>query len=332
MKNTYLAVLAATMFAAVPPVHAQAQTQGTPVRSDSIYESKEEGWFWYEREPEIPQEEKRKEPPKKAPQVQSVIKIEAPKADKPPEIEPLSVKWFQQEYLGVMHKAIDDPTEDNVRNYRYATRVLLDKASNFTRQFQKQSLLDTLLDESVRSPFSSGMRGSFQAWTNEAKRKAVQGMNSKAGLWVFLDDECPFCSMQYPIVARMASELKFEVFYITPDGSRPSWLMGNNVTVLKDEGQSKTLRIGVRPAVAMVIPPSKVTVLTQGMLSQDLLEERLLVAGDAAGLITGKERKNAFPEERGIMTPEDIKSLGQEMIKDKNALTPGAQKRIVERF
>ena len=76
------------------------------------------------------------------------------------------------------------------------------------------------------------MRGSFQGWTMDAKRKAVRGMNTKAGLWVFLDDQCPFCSMQYPIVSRMAKELNFEVFYITPDGARPSWLMGT-ATVLK---------------------------------------------------------------------------------------------------
>ena len=105
-----------------------------------------------------------------------------------------------------------------------------------------------------------------------------------------------------------------------------------NAPVLKDAGQSKTLRIGIRPAVALVVPPAKITVLTQGLLSQDLLEERLLVAGDAAGLITGQERKNAFPEERGILTSDDIKSLGSEMAKDKGALTPGAQKRIEQRY
>ena len=304
--------------------------QRTPVRNDNIYKAQEEGWFWYEREPEAPKEEK-KEPQKKPPPTPSIIKLEAPKDQKPPEIEPLSVKWFQQEYLSVINTAIDDPSEDNVRNYRYATRVMLDKASNFTRQFQKQSLLDPLLDESVRSPFSSGMRGSFQGWTFESKRKATRAMNKKAGLWVFLDDQCPFCAMQYPIVARMAKELDFEVFYITPDGNRPSWLMGN-APVLKDAGQSKTLRIGIRPAVALGVPPAKITVLTQGLLSQDLLEERLLVAGDAAGLITGQERKNAFPEERGILTPDDIKSLGSEMAKDRGALTPGAQKRIEQRY
>lgn len=307
-----------------------AQVAPAPARDGDIYKSGEEGWFWYEREPEAPKE-KKKPPEKKPPPMPSVIKLEAPKESKPPEIAPLSVKWFQQEYMNVINEAIDDPTEDNVRKYRYATRVMLDKASNFTRQFQKQSLLDPLLDESVRSPFASGMRGSFQGWTIEAKRKATKGMNKKAGLWVFLDDQCPFCPLQYPVVARMAKEMQFEVFYITPDGKRPSWLMGES-TVLKDEGQSKTLRISVRPAIAMVVPPAKITVLTQGLLSQDLLEERLLLAGDAAGLVTGQERKNAFPEERGIMTTEDIKTLGTEMSNDKNALTSGAQKRIEQRY
>jgi conjugal transfer pilus assembly protein TraF len=48
--------------------------------------------------------------------------------------------------------------------------------------------------------------------------------------------------------------------------------------------------------------------------------------------VAGQERKHAFPEERGIMTPEDITSLGQEMMKDKNSLTSGAQKRIEKRY
>lgn len=308
---------------------ALSQVQTTPVRGANMYKNAEEGWFWYERDPEPQTEEKPKPKQKPQPPMPSIIKIAPPSEPKP--IEPLSVKWFQEEYLQLLHTAIDNPSEENVRSYRYATRVMLDKSSNFTRQFQKESLLDTLLDETVRSPFASAMRGSFQGWTFEAKRKATKGLNKKAGLWVFLDDECPFCAMQYPIVARMEKELEFEVFYITPDGKRPSWLMGNS-KVLKDSGQSKSLRIGVRPAVALVVPPAKITVLTQGLLSQDLLEERLLVAGDAAGLVTGQERKNAFPEERGIMTTEDIKSLGQEMMKDKNSLTSGAQKRIEKRY
>ena len=83
---------------------------------------------------------------------------------------------------------------------------------------------------------------------------------------------------------------------------------------------------------ALVIPPENVTVLAQGMLSQDLLEERILHAGDAAGLITGQARKDAFPEHRGILTPEDIKEIGREMDKNPKGLTPSVQQRIEKRF
>ena len=305
-------------------VSAAAWAQGVAT-TDNYLKNREEGWFWYQVEPEPSPPPKPPKEEKKLAAMPSVIKIEKPK------VEPMSVEWFQKEYPKILDAALDDPSPENVQKYRYVTRVMLDKASNFTRTFQRESLLDPMLDESVRSPFSSGMRGSYQRWSNEQKQKATEAISKKAGLWVFLDDKCPFCALQYPIVARTAKERGFEVTYITPDGKRPSWLMGSH-EVRKDEGQSRHLRIGVRPAVAMVIPPENITVLTQGMLSQDLLEERILHAGDAAGLITGQARKDAFPEERGILTTEDIKEIGREMDKNPKGLTPSVQQRIEKRF
>ena len=260
MKRILFSAAVATMaFSAV-----QAQDGGNP------FKKTEEGWFWYQVEPEPKEPPKVEEPPpqpkKPAP---AVIQIGKPK--KP---EALSVEWFQTEYPRLLNNAVDNPTDENVQAYRYATRVMLDKASNFTRTFQRQSLLDPLLDESVRSPFSSAMRGSYQRWSLDQKKKATEAISKKAGLWVFLDDKCHFCSLQYPIVARAAKERGFEVIYITPDGERPSWLMGNS-DVRKDEGQGRHLKIQVRPAVALVAPPDNITVITQGMLSQDLLEERI---------------------------------------------------------
>lgn len=286
----------------------------------------EEGWFWYEVEPEPiepPKEKIPKEPMPPAPP--TVIQLSKPKP------QPLSVEWFQKEYPKLLNNAVDDPTDENVQAYRYATRVMLDKASNFTKTFQRQSLLDPLLDESVRSPFANAMRGTFQRLTREQKTKATEKISKRAGLWVFLDEKCIFCAMQYPIIDRTAKERGFEVIYITPDGEHPSWLMGKN-DVRKDVGQSKHLKIQVRPALALVIPPEKITVLSQGMISQDLIEERILIAGDAAGLITGEERKDVFPEERGIMTTEDIKSLGRAMGEDPKKVIQGAQEKIQKRY
>lgn len=319
MKTSQYALSAALCLAVAGA--ALAQQPSDP------FKRSEEGWFWYQVEPEPKEPPKEKAPPKepKKPAPPTVIQLNKPKP------QALSVEWFQKEYPKLLNTAVDDPTDENVQAYRYATRVMLDKASNFTRTFQKQSLLDPLLDESVRSPFANAMRGSFQRLTREQKTKATEKISKKAGLWVFLDEKCVFCSMQYPIIARTAKERGFEVIYITPDGERPSWLMGNS-DVRKDVGQSKHLKIQVRPALALVVPPEKITVLSQGMISQDLIEERILIAGDAAGLIDGQERKDVFPEERGIMTTEDIKDLGKTMADDPKSVIRGAQEKIQKRY
>ena len=310
-----------TVLCAFLSLHLHAQPSTDP------FKRSEEGWFWYQVEPEPKEPPKEKAQPKseKKPDQPSVIQLSKPKP------QALSVEWFQKEYPKLLNNAVDDPTDENVQAYRYATRVMLDKASNFTRTFQKQSLLDPLLDESVRSPFANAMRGSHQRWSRDQKTKATERIAKKAGLWVFLDDKCVFCNMQYPIIARTAKDRGFEVIYITPDGSRPSWLMSGS-DVRKDEGQSKHLKIQVRPALALVIPPEKITVLSQGMISQDLIEERILVAGDAAGLVSGEERKDVFPEERGIMTTEDIKDIGKYMAEDPKNVIRGAQDKIQKRY
>lgn len=308
-------LLAFTTFLAAPAFAAEGFLQ-----------EKEEGWFWYQREPEPPEPEPEPKPPKPVPATPA-----PPKKAEPPKPEALSVEWFQTQYPQILNKAVDDPTAENVQKYRYATRVMLDKASNFTHVFQRQSLLDPLLDESIRTPFSSAARGSFQALTDKERTDAVNSINKVAGLWVFLDDKCPFCALQYPLVARTAKERGFLVTYITPDGKRPSWMAATD-DLQADSGQSKYLRIGVRPAVALVVPPEKITVLTQGMLSQDLLEERILHAGDEAGLLSAEIRKKAFPNERGLLTPQDIREIGRDLEANPDALTTNVQQRIEKRF
>jgi len=292
---------------------------------DPFILDKERGWFWYETEPEIP--EKPPEPPKPPPPPvdQAVIRMEPPKPN------PLSVEWFQEEYPAILNQAIDDPSPENVARYRYATRVMLDKASNFAHEFKRQALLDPLLDESNRYPFASAARGSFQNFTIKQKQEAIRAIGQGAGLWVFLDDSCPFCEIQYPVVARTARERGLIVTYITPDGSRPSWIKDED-RVLKDQGQSSVLKIQVKPATVLVIPPKDLIVLTQGMLSQDLLEERILIAGDAAGLLGEEQRLRAFPMERGILTPDDIRQAGDAMQNNPDAMTSTIQELIQERY
>lgn len=298
------------------------------VAVDKFITNKEEGWFWYQREPEAPPPP---EPVKPPPAPLPAKKAPEPEKKAPVKPSALSVEWFQQEYRKILSDAVDDPSPENMRKYRYSTRVMLDKASNFTHAFQRESLLDPLLDEANRMPFSSAARGSFMRLTTQEQTKATEAIGKKAGLWVFLDETCAFCALQYPIVARTIRERGLTATYITPDGSRPNW-MAKTDDVRKESGQSKHLRIGVRPAIALVVPPEKITVLTQGMLSQDMLEERILFAGDQAGLLTAEISKKAFPERRGLLTTQDIQEIGTSIQDDPNALTRSVQERLQKRY
>lgn len=297
---------------------------------DPFIEEKEQGWFWYKSEPEPKEPEEVKKPIKK-PEIkaepQSIIVAPEKTTEKPPEV--FSVDWFKTEYEKKLNAAIDNPTPENVREYRYATRVMLDKASNFTHEFQRQSLLDPLLDESNRYPFANASRGSFKRFTDQQRKSVIRSLKDKAGLWVFMDESCHFCQLQYPIIKRTAQDNGLLVQFITKDGLHPKW-MDKKEEVLKDSGQSKYLKINVRPATALVIPPKKVVVLTQGMLSSDLMEERFLAAMGNEGLLDKKMRDLVYPNEKGLLTPQDIKRASSK-IKDGGKMTDTVQELLIER-
>lgn len=305
---------------------------GWTLRASAIDEfilRKEEGWFWYQdpiepKEPE-PKPEEPTPPPKKTPET-NVISM--PKPEEPP---PLSAEWFRKNYSKYLDKAVDDPSPENVAQYRYLTRVMLDKASNFARQFRQQTLLDPYLDESNRYPFANAMRGAFQRLNDKDRKQIIKDLSQKAGLWVFLDERCEFCVIQYPVIARAARENGFLVRYITPDGKRPSWFKEGD-EVSKDMGQSQFLKIKVWPATALVVPPDKILVISQGLLSDDLIEERILAAADKAGLIPQSDRFKVYPNERGILSPQDIQEAGKYLGKDDSKFREELQNRIGSHF
>lgn len=169
---------------------------------------KARGWFWYEKQPDPPppKEKEPKQPPPAAAAPAKPASSPEASAQSQPGPATFSVKWFQQNYATVMEDAIDDPTDAKMDKYRYVTRVMVDKATNFSHKFQERAVLDAALDETNRFPISSAMRSDFYRQINQNKAHYMRQLADRAGLWVFLDAECSFCERQYPIVKRMAKE------------------------------------------------------------------------------------------------------------------------------
>lgn len=292
---------------------------GALAEIDPFLQDKARGWFW--KEP-IPQEEEPKKEEEK-PQ-EPVVVIEGKKEEKAKEPPTFSVEWFQKNYLSILHKAIDDPTPENVDKWRLATRVMLDKASNVVQVFRERLAVDPDLDEQNRYPIANVMRSQMQANLTRNIDSALNYLSDKMGLWIFLDENCNFCRIQYHIIKKLAEKTKLEIRYIVKQG-RPIFGMSEDEEVLPDLGQSEFLNIKLTPAIVMVIPPDKYIVLSQGMLSADIISERILLAAKSEGLLDKERYAETNPNVAGLITPDQINSLA-----DLKLDSPDFSKRIRE--
>lgn len=280
------------------------------IASEAFYKDKSRGWFWKEKQP-LPSE------PPPPPLVELPIGGVAPTKEAsadPKEPPTFSVKWFQQNYMSIFESAVDNPTPANMDKFRVVTRVMMDKASNATQLFRERAALDTDLDEQNRYPIASVMRSQMGTNINENTDTNLRYLSDKAFFWVFLDEECNFCGIQYSIINDLVKKTGLQVSYIVKQG-KPIFGMNENDDVLPDVGHSENLNLKLTPSIVMVVPPQKFVVLTQGMLSADLLSERILLAAKSEGLLDNFRYAQTNPNVAGLLNPNQIKAMGNLDIK-----------------
>ena len=274
--------------------------------NEAFLRDKQRGWFWREEVllPTAPAEEPPIEP--------ASVSVEAtPMESREQRAEPptFSVKWFQKHYMGLFERAVDDPTPENMDQWRLATRVMIDKASNAAQVFRERAALDVELDEQNRYPIATAMRMDMERNLLENQDDTVRFIGTRAALWVFLDEDCSYCRLQYNIIKTLAKQTDLTVSYIVRQG-KPIFDMTEDDDVLPDLGHSETLGIRLTPAVVMVYPPDKMIVLSQGMLSGAELSERIILAAKQEGVLDEDRYARVNPNVAGLLTPSQIQSLG----------------------
>jgi conjugal transfer pilus assembly protein TraF len=301
--------------------------------AEGYYQRKEEGWFWYkdpkERKIVVPVP-----PPETPPVVVEKKKEEPPKDAKPaeqPKTPAFSVKWIRENLDKLRDIAIDDPSVENVRNYYYAQRVLMDRADNFARVSQQVTMGDPLLDENNNFPYATAASQAVVRIQEESKVKALKYLAGKTGIWFFFSSECMYCEMQVQSVQHLQNDYGFIVKAISLDG-KP--LKGLTIPWVKDSGQYKALNLNMTPTIVLASPPKDVMIISQGLLSDKAADERVLLAAKSSKLLPHDIEKEISVFERGIMTNDD---LGGEQAKKLDPNNPGEwveylRSRIRERY
>ncbi|RZI60424.1 MAG: conjugal transfer protein TraF [Pseudomonas sp.] len=283
-------MLAKTLLFAAVALSLPAMAQEEPA-AGQFFSRKSEGWYWYID----PRDEVKPEPPKVQPPKPSAKTAEPAKA------APFSVEWLRTNMPKLLDAAINDPTKENVEAYLYAQRVTMDKSQRYAEQSQRVVAADPFLDENNRVPIASYTKPFFLRQAQEGKLEALKHVATVGGLWVFFDSKCNFCQPQVNTANELAKKYGLITKFISMDGKG----LPNVKQFVRDSGQAKRLNLKITPTTVLVVPPNNFFVVSQGIMAQDQLSDRILLAADSNALLPKELSAKMNSYDRGVLTTDD---------------------------
>jgi conjugal transfer pilus assembly protein TraF len=263
--------------------------------SEDFYEGKADGWFWYEDPPiEEIVDEKAEE-----------IKQAPPSPPPSNELKPLSTEWLKKNLETYRNSAIDEPTNENVATYLYLQRLMMDKASTFSRQVKFVTQADPKLDESARNPVASYASRITKIKAANTRDNVISMMAEKGGLFFFYKSDCPYCMQMAPQLKALERIYGMTIYPISIDGRElPGGQFPNYVI---DEGQAASLDVQMTPSIFLVNPPKGITPVTYGVVSQEELKSRIVTAAARTGWVDMKtySEANAVLDDPTPPTPSE---------------------------
>lgn len=314
-----LAAMSAALTLIMGTAHAQESVR------NGYYEKKEEGWFWRELMPErieLPPPERMPAPEELAPQAPPVLPT-APAEESGP--RPFSPAWMREKLPEYRDRALEDPSPENVRAYFYLQRYAMDVAQRFALVAQKVVLADPALDENTRRPISTYGAHVFDEVARENLVRVASKIASMAGVWYFYRSDCPYCKAQNPVLERLQRRIGLAVLPIALDGrAMPE---GAYARFVVNRGHAEQLGVTQTPTLYLVRKPNEFVLLSEGLVTDDGLLERIVYAGHDAGWITDEEfnsTRAAKPAEPSI----DSLEVSAEVLDDPLRLVELLQSRV----
>ncbi len=262
------------------------------------FERSREGWFWYREMPELKKRKKEREESKPLP------------ATLPP-----TLKEMRERAEALLSRAIEAPSEENVLLYAAYQRLVMQRAEDFSRTWQRILWQHPELDPTVENPVVSA--GLSAASAEQAKRRdrALSHLAKESGLLYFFSGDCPLCEIQSPILASFSETYGFSVIAISLDGMTDAIFPEARI----DRGAARKLAVEKTPAVFMAGPmnrqgsPQTLDVLRvgTGLLSAEELAGRLYRLTEIAEKENGDQKKEGgFISDRfGFVDPPRV-SIG----------------------
>ena len=230
------------------------------------------GWNFYCRDPE-PEIEPAPPPPPDP--------VSLPEPAPAPSPEPTATEQmmaFRAHVDELKHRAILDPTPQNVLAYMEVNKLIADRAGDFAEQWQRVLFETPHLNANVDSPLPAAGISVFQDQMKAAREAAFVNVARTSGI-LFLfegDDRCGVCRVQGEILAQMQERFSVSILAVSLDG-------GTNAAfpqAVVDDG--RVPRMGLEgfpaPTLALVDPETReVAVMGSGLITADQILERVFL-------------------------------------------------------
>lgn len=307
MKTSLALAAVATALLFHVPVFAAAPITSAP----AWWGDHERGWFWYnEKEPEQPEETEEAPPPAPPP-------APSPTTSAPPQSDTvaLNTAWLRENLPIYRDRAIDHPTYQNIRAYRYLQLLMTDRAETFAHQWERVTQIDPFLDENTRRPLLSAAARQTDEEAGRHVVAALKTMAKETGLMFFYRSDCEPCMLEAPLLKSFEREFGFSVFPVSIDG-RPL-PRGEFPNFHVDQGQAQQLGVQSTPTL-FLYHKGQVTPIAEGVFGFQELSTKILLAGVMAKILTEDDFDMTRPAKTDApqMVPPEIerKSLSPDKL------------------
>lgn len=221
----------------------------------AFFDQSAQGWHWY----------------------QDPIIIKKEQQD--PEIVPVTptptetIKTYQKELETRLHKAILNPSYQNVQAYQEMQKDLTDRSQKFSETWMQVVFQNPHLDHTLVSPTNHTGRHVYLDQEKQIIKDTISNLKDEYGLFFFFSSQCEYCHKFAPIVQQFAKNYDWKIMAISLDGgSIPGFL-----NPVPDNGIAAKWQVIVLPSLFAVNPTTgHVLPIAFGLTSIDQMENRIM--------------------------------------------------------
>ncbi|MCZ6902634.1 MAG: conjugal transfer protein TraF [Rickettsia endosymbiont of Ixodes persulcatus] len=204
-----------------------------------------------------------------------ILKFSQDKKKQEPELEPYSqrIEALKKEFNRAQHKALDDPTLENVIIVQRLHKQILEKSHKFATMWQLATILDYKL-VNMDEPVNSLHKKLYEVRQEEENSKKLKFLAKNWGLILQINQGCNYCQVFTPIVREFADKYGFQLIFVSNSETR-----FQGMPTIKDTGLLQTLNPAKLVPVLYLVDSSgkQIYLIAKGIISENKISENILL-------------------------------------------------------